>query len=254
MESKFFTIHFPIPEGYTTSDHYLKHLVMEQLKRPDNFSNDEFGKFLLKAKNDIQHSEILDEKERNQLADKILFVFTYTCVKEELSYIEKAGLADRYLMIWDYVRAVRNKGFIVGCERNLNADNYVAYCLGITNTEPDHAGVPVEKLSFPGGIKLSANGVRFTKEYLLEKYGTAYFPRLKSGNYNFNMFNFRYNYHIDLIECAITFIGSKDKIDPSVLQASDSEIEVWLEQHYPREYQLASSKAKENYKLVYNIL
>ena len=254
MESNLLTIHFPIPDGYTSSDHYLKHLVMEQLKRPDNFCDDEFGNFLLKAKTSIQHLELLDEKERNQLADKILFVFAYTCVKEELSYIEKAGLADRYLMIWDYVRAVRNKGFIVGCERNLNADNYVAYFLGITNIEPDHAGVPVEKLSFPGGIKLSANGVRFTKEYLLGKYGTAYFPRLKSGNYNFNMFNFRYNYHIDLIECAITFIGSKDKIDPSVLQASDSEIEVWLEKHYHEEYQLAVANAKANYKIINNIL
>lgn len=252
MESKLLTIHFPLPEGYKSADQYLKSIVEEQIQKRYDNTIEGLDERLLRAKSAVLRQN-LKEYERNIIADLLEFASALNLAKEELASIKKKQLADRYLMIWDYVQAVRNKGFIVGCDRYLNADNYVAYCLGITNIEPDHAGVQVEKLSLPW-IKLSAKGVRFTKEYLLGKYGSAYFPRLKSGNYNFNMLNFRYNYHVDLIECAITSIGSKDKIDPSVLQASDSEIEIWLEQHYPREYQLAVSKAKENYKLVYNIL
>ena len=122
MESKLLTIHFPLPEGYKSADQYLKSIVEEQIQKRYDNTIEGLDERLLRAKSAVLRQD-LKEYERNIIADLLEFASALNLAKEELASIKKKQLADRYLMIWDYVQAVRNKGFIVGCDRNLNADN-----------------------------------------------------------------------------------------------------------------------------------
>jgi DNA polymerase III alpha subunit len=53
----------------------------------------------------------------------------------ELTVIEKTGLADYFLIVWDIVRFARQNG--IRCQgRGSAANSLVAYLLGITPVDP----------------------------------------------------------------------------------------------------------------------
>lgn len=53
----------------------------------------------------------------------------------ELAVIEKLGLSEYFLIVWDVVRFARERG-ILAQGRGSAANSIVAYCLGITNVDP----------------------------------------------------------------------------------------------------------------------
>lgn len=57
-------------------------------------------------------------------------------MKEELKDIKYAGLADYFLIMWDWIVWAKNKGIAIGPGRGSCGGSLVAYCLQITDIDP----------------------------------------------------------------------------------------------------------------------
>ena len=97
--------HFPLPEPFTSDMEYLRHLTYEGAKKRygENF------------------------RDNDTLRERIDF---------ELSTIEGMGFPGYFLIVWDFIRAAREMGVLVGPGRGSAAGSALAYCLGITNIDP----------------------------------------------------------------------------------------------------------------------
>ncbi len=95
--------HFPLPEGYTDSDEYLKQLVHDGLvTRYGNKINDE-----------IKHR-----------------------LEHELRVIQQTGFASYFLIVHDFVNWAKKNDIIVGPGRGSSAGSIIAYLLNITTIDP----------------------------------------------------------------------------------------------------------------------
>ncbi len=96
----------------------------------------------------------------------------------ELATIEKAGFADYFLIVWDFIHWSRKNGVPVGPGRGSAAGSLVAYCLGITDVDPLKYDLLFERFLNPGRIEMPDIDVDFCQEkrglvidYVREKYG-----------------------------------------------------------------------------------
>ena len=143
----FDTLHipdFPVPQG-TTPAYYLRMLCEEGMKK-------KYGG---------KTPELVERMEH------------------ELSVIENMGYVEYFLIVWDYVTYARNSGIMVGPGRGSAAGSLVAYCLGITNTDPIENGLIFERFLNPERVSMPDIDIDFADDrrhevidYVVRKYGT----------------------------------------------------------------------------------
>jgi DNA polymerase-3 subunit alpha len=145
LDSKPIMPDFTIPEGFDTEDDYLKHITYEGAK--------------------MRWGELSDE-----IKERLDF---------ELGTIAKMGFPGYFLIVWDFLKAAREMGVIVGPGRGSAAGSAVAYCLKITDIDPLKYNLLFERFLNPDRISMPDIDIDFDddgREKILEwvrnKYGT----------------------------------------------------------------------------------
>lgn len=136
---------FPLPEGFTDSNEYLRHLTYLGAEK-------RYGEGL----NDL-------------IKERIDF---------ELSTIKKMGFPDYFLIVRDFICAARDMGVWVGPGRGSAAGSVVAYCLTITSIDPIKYDLLFERFLNPDRISMPDIDIDFDDEgrykvlkYVENKYG-----------------------------------------------------------------------------------
>ena len=135
---------FQIPEGFSDSNEYLRHLTYEGASR---------------------RYAVLDEK----VNERIEF---------ELETIKKMGFPGYFLIVWDVIRAAREMDVSVGPGRGSAAGSVVAYCLRITDIDPIKYDLLFERFLNPDRVSMPDIDIDFDEDgrekvlqYVVEKYG-----------------------------------------------------------------------------------
>ncbi len=96
----------------------------------------------------------------------------------ELGIIKRTGYAGYFLIVWDFIRAARERGIPVGPGRGSAAGSLVAYSLGITNVDPIKYDLLFERFLNPERVSMPDIDIDFCYErreeviqYVREKYG-----------------------------------------------------------------------------------
>ena len=136
---------FPLPEGFTDNNDYLRHLVLVGAEK-------RWGKNLTD-----------EQKER---------------IDFELETIKNMGFPGYFLIVQDFIGAAREIGVSVGPGRGSAAGSAVAYCLGITQIDPIKYDLLFESFLNPDRISLPDIDIDFDDDgradvlrYVTEKYG-----------------------------------------------------------------------------------
>ncbi len=101
----------------------------------------------------------------------------------ELKTICRMGFPDYFLIVQDYIAAVRAKGYLVGPGRGSAAGSVVAYCLKITNIDPIKYQLLFERFLNPDRISMPDIDVDFedisvAHRYVEERYGADHVSRV----------------------------------------------------------------------------
>lgn len=135
---------FPLPDGFTNNDDYLRYLTYEGAKQRWGEPNEE-------------------QRER---------------IDFELDTIKNMGFPGYFLIVQDFIAAGRARGVSVGPGRGSAAGSAVAYCLGITQIDPIKYDLLFERFLNPDRISLPDIDIDFDDDgradvlrYVTEKYG-----------------------------------------------------------------------------------
>ena len=101
----------------------------------------------------------------------------------ELKTISSMGFPDYFLIVQDYIRAMRRQGWLVGPGRGSAAGSVVAYCLWITNLDPIKYQLLFERFLNPERISMPDIDVDFENleaahRYVEETYGADHVSRV----------------------------------------------------------------------------
>ncbi len=135
---------FPLAEGFTSEDDYLRHLTYEGAK--------------------MLYEEITDE-----IRERLDF---------ELKVISEMGFAGYFLIVQDFINKAREMDVAVGPGRGSAAGSAVAYCTGITAIDPIRYKLLFERFLNPERVSMPDIDIDFDDEgrdkvlnYVIEKYG-----------------------------------------------------------------------------------
>lgn len=136
---------FPIPDGFADPDDYLRHISYE-------------GAYIRWGK------ELSPE-----ITERLDF---------ELNTIKSMGFPGYFLIVWDFIRAARDMGVIVGPGRGSAAGSAVAYCIQITNIDPIKYDLLFERFLNPDRISMPDIDIDFDDDgrqqvldWVTNKYG-----------------------------------------------------------------------------------
>ena len=136
---------FPLPVGFDDADKFLRHLAFEG-------AYERWGK---------------------ELAPSIIERLDF-----ELETIKKMGFPGYFLITWDFIKAARDMGVIVGPGRGSAAGSAVAYCVKITNIDPLKYDLLFERFLNPDRISMPDIDIDFDDDgrqqvlnWVTEKYG-----------------------------------------------------------------------------------
>lgn len=137
---------FDVPAEFADDMSYLRHLVMKGAK--ERWPGDAFTE---------------EHKERLEF---------------ELATIERMRFPGYFLVVWDFIRAARERDVLVGPGRGSAAGSAVSYCLRITDLDPIKYGLLFERFLNPERVSLPDIDVDFEDSkrdlvlaYVREKYG-----------------------------------------------------------------------------------
>lgn len=104
-------------------------------------------------------------------------------IEFELKTIAKMGFPDYFLIVQDYIAAMRKQGYLVGPGRGSAAGSVVAYCLWITNLDPIRYQLLFERFLNPDRINMPDIDVDFENltaahEYVEKTYGSDHVSRV----------------------------------------------------------------------------
>ncbi|PVX49889.1 DNA polymerase III alpha subunit [Balneicella halophila] len=136
---------FEIPEGFTDANDYLRHITYEGAKE--------------------RWGEDLSE----EITERLDF---------ELQTIKDMGFPDYFLIVWDFIKAAREMGVLVGPGRGSAAGSAVAYCIKITNIDPLAYSLLFERFLNPDRISMpdididfDDDGRQLVLDWVAKKYG-----------------------------------------------------------------------------------
>ena len=177
---------FPIPEGFASSDDYLRHLTLEGAKKK-----------YLKIETTVHSPQSTDDKAQDtsiktqentilktkdyllpEEPDKDLSTEVIDRIERELATIKKVGFAGYFLIVEDFIREAKRLGVMVGPGRGSAAGSIVAHCIGVTNIDPIRYNLLFERFINPERISMPDIDIDFDDEnrdkvinYVIEKYG-----------------------------------------------------------------------------------
>lgn len=135
---------FPLPDGFSSQDAYLRHLTFEGARR-------RYG----------QLTPAIEER-----------------LNFELKVIENSGYPGYFLIVQDFTSTARQMGVSVGPGRGSAAGSAVAYCIGITNVDPIKYDLLFERFLNPERVSMPDIDIDFDDagrdkviEYVINKYG-----------------------------------------------------------------------------------
>jgi DNA polymerase III subunit alpha len=135
---------FPLPEGFSDGDEYLRHLTYKGAERV--------------------YPDMTDE-----VRERIDF---------ELEVIKNMGFPGYFLIVQDFTTAARNMGVSVGPGRGSAAGSAVAFCLGITQVDPIKYDLLFERFLNPDRISMPDIDIDFDDDgrgqvlrWVEERYG-----------------------------------------------------------------------------------
>lgn len=135
---------FPIPEGYTSQDDFLRGLTYQGAKK--------------------RWGDITPE-----IKERLDF---------ELSVIKASGYPGYFLIVQDFTTTARQMGVSVGPGRGSAAGSAVAYCVGITNVDPIKYDLLFERFLNPERVSMPDIDIDFDDvgrqkviDYVIDKYG-----------------------------------------------------------------------------------
>jgi DNA polymerase III subunit alpha len=123
---------FPLPEGFTDEDAYLRHITLEGARQ-------RWGAQL--------PSEAVER------------------VDYELGVIRDMGFSAYFLVVWDLIRFAKERGIRVGPGRGSAAGCAVAYCLRITDLDPIKYDLLFERFLNPGRKQMPDIDMDFDERY-----------------------------------------------------------------------------------------
>ena len=136
---------FEIPDPFKDADDYLKHIAFEGAEK-------RYGKL----------TPAIEER-----------------INFELETIKKMGFPDYFLIVWDFLKAAREMGVIVGPGRGSAAGSVVAYCLRITEIDPIKYDLLFERFLNPDRISMPDIDIDFDDDgrerilqWVANKYGS----------------------------------------------------------------------------------
>lgn len=136
---------FKLPDGFDNEDNYLKHIVYEGAH--------------------IRWGEELNA----ELTERLDF---------ELETIKKMGFPGYFLIVWDFLKAARDMGVVVGPGRGSAAGSAVAYSLRITEIDPLKYNLLFERFLNPDRVSMPDIDIDFDDEgrskilkWVVNKYG-----------------------------------------------------------------------------------
>jgi len=137
---------FPLPEGFTNQDDYLRHLTYEGAKAPHR---------------DPAMTEDIRER-----------------LDYELKVVREMGFAGYFLIVQDFIAAARAMGVWVGPGRGSAAGSAVAFCTGITNVDPIKYKLLFERFLNPERVSMPDIDIDFDEDgrdrvlaWVADKYG-----------------------------------------------------------------------------------
>ncbi len=145
ISSKPIMPYFPLPDGFTDDNDYLRYLTYEGAKQRwgDNLSE--------------------------QVKERLEF---------ELGVIARMGYPSYFLIVWDFIKAARELGVSVGPGRGSAAGSAVAYCLRITDIDPIKYDLLFERFLNPERVSMPDIDIDFDEDgreevlqYVVNKYG-----------------------------------------------------------------------------------
>jgi DNA polymerase-3 subunit alpha len=143
---------FPLPDGFTDNDDYLRYLTYQGAHR-------RWGENLT-----AEQTERIDF---------------------ELDTIKNMGFPGYFLIVQDFIAAGRQRGVSIGPGRGSAAGSAVAYCLDITQIDPIKYDLLFERFLNPDRISLPDIDIDFDDDgridvlnYVTEKYGEANVARI----------------------------------------------------------------------------
>ncbi len=143
---------FPLPDGFTDNDDYLRYLTYEGAHK-------RWGE------------NLTDEQ-----IERIDF---------ELNTIKNMGFPGYFLIVQDFIAAGRERGVSIGPGRGSAAGSAVAYCLNITQIDPIKYDLLFERFLNPDRISLPDIDIDFDDDgrsdvlaYVTEKYGAEKVARI----------------------------------------------------------------------------
>jgi DNA polymerase-3 subunit alpha len=135
---------FPLPDGFTDPDEYLRHITYQGAAK--------------------RYHEITPE-----ISERIDF---------ELATIKKMGYPGYFLIVQDFLNAARDMGVAVGPGRGSAAGSVVAYCTRITDVDPLRFDLLFERFLNPDRISMPDIDIDFDEDgrdkvlkWVVEKYG-----------------------------------------------------------------------------------
>jgi len=135
---------FPLPEGFTDADEYLRHITYEGAAK--------------------RYPEITDP-----IRERIDF---------ELATIKKMGYPGYFLIVQDFLNAARNMGVSVGPGRGSAAGSVVAFCTRITDVDPLLYDLLFERFLNPDRVSMPDIDIDFDEDgrdrvlkWVVNKYG-----------------------------------------------------------------------------------
>jgi DNA polymerase-3 subunit alpha len=138
---------FPLPSDFDDDVRYLRHLAAEGARE--------------------RYGEPLPEAVRERL-------------DYELDVIARTGYAGYFLIVWDFIRAAREREIPVGPGRGSSAGSIVAYALRITDVDPLRFDLLFERFLNPERVSMPDIDIDFCYErrgevidYVRQKYGQA---------------------------------------------------------------------------------
>jgi DNA polymerase-3 subunit alpha len=135
---------FPLPEGFTSEEEYLRRLAREGLR-------DRFDSVTPELEQRLEH---------------------------ELGIISQMGYSGYFLIVRDFIQAAKDRGIPVGPGRGSAAGSLVSYCLGITSIDPIRYKLLFERFLNPERVSMPDVDIDFCFErrpeiidYVVQKYG-----------------------------------------------------------------------------------
>ncbi len=137
---------FPLPEEFENEDEYLRHITYEGAKE--------------------RWGDITPE-----IKERLDF---------ELETIKSMGFPGYFLIVWDFIKAAREMGVIVGPGRGSAAGSAVAYCTKIINIDPIKYNLLFERFLNPDRISMPDIDIDFDDDgreqvinWVVKKYGES---------------------------------------------------------------------------------